>query len=256
MCSWLQAEALAAVRDGPELAPLPGDERRAWQALWADVAALAARDPDALFAQARAHVARLEWKRAAACYAEGMELEPTDDGDLWFEYAAVQLLAGGRSGYRRACAHMLARCQPKGPMLPSLVARACTLAPDSTDDPGLPGRLSRDELLRNPTEFWSLSEQAALQFRRGQTENVVLLLVHSLAADARPGRAVLSWLWLALANHRGGNDGEARLWLGKAAQWLDQQGDRMPRDTRDLGLHRHAWLEAHVLRREAEGLLR
>jgi hypothetical protein len=30
----------------------------------------------------------------------------------------------------------------------------------------------------------------------------------------------------------------------------------MPLETRALGLHRHSWLEAHVLRQEAETLLR
>jgi hypothetical protein len=30
----------------------------------------------------------------------------------------------------------------------------------------------------------------------------------------------------------------------------------MPRETVELGLHRHSWLEAHVLRQEAEALLR
>jgi hypothetical protein len=140
-------------------------------------------------------------------------------------------------------------------MRPSLVARACTLAPSSTDNPGLPGRLARDELRRSPTAPWSLTEQAALQLRGSRTQNVVVLLERSLVADGRPGRAVPNWLWLALAQHRRGNAAEARLWLDKAVRWLDQQGGRMPRDTRDLGLHRHAWLEAHVLRREAEGLL-
>jgi serine/threonine-protein kinase len=253
--SWQHAEDLAWVRDGPGLARLPGDERQAWQALWADVAALAARDPVALFDRARAEVGRREWKTAVACYAEGLGLEPADDGDLWFEYAAVQLLSGDREGYRRACAHMLARCQPNGPMRPYVVARACTLAPDSADDPELPGRLSLNELTRSPTAFWSLTEQGAMKVRAGRFQDAVLPLGHSLAADGRPGRAVLNWLWLALAHHRHGNAAEARLWLGKAAQWLDQQGDRMPLDTRDLGLHRHAWLEAHVLRKEAEGLL-
>src|SRR5262249_43100252 len=128
-------EDLAGVRDERALARLPADERRAWRALWARVATLAARDPAAQLDQARAHVARREWGKAAACYAESMELEPTDDGEIWFEQAAAQLLAGDRSGYRRTCAHMLGRCQPKGPMRPYLVARACTLAPGSTDDP-------------------------------------------------------------------------------------------------------------------------
>jgi serine/threonine-protein kinase len=253
--SWLQSEDLACIRDEQALTKLPPEEQRAWQALWAKAAALAARDPAAKFEQARTHVARTQWKQAARCYAEGMELEPTDDGDLWFEYAAVQLLSDDRAGYRRACAHMLARCQPNGPMHPYLVARACTLAPNSADDPELPSRLAQNELARNPTAFWSITEQAALQLRGTQIQDVVVLLGQGLAAEGRPGRAVLNWLWLALAQHQQGNTAEARLWLGKATQWLDQQGDRMPRDTRDLGLHRHAWLEAHALRKEAEGLL-
>jgi eukaryotic-like serine/threonine-protein kinase len=259
--SWLRSEYLVCVRDEQALTKFPPEERRGWQALWAKAAVLAARDPAAQFEQARTHVARTEWKKAAECYAEGMELEPTDDSDLWFEYAAVQLLSGDREGYRRSCAHMLARCRPNGPISPYLAARACTLAPDSADDPELPCRLAQSELERSQTAFWSLTEQAALQHRGTQIQKVVvfqdpvLLLRQSLAANGRPGRAVLNWLWLALAHRQRGNTAEARLWLGKAIQWLEQQGDQMPLETRDLGLHRHDWLEAHVLRKEAAGLL-
>ena len=73
-------------------------------------AALAARDPVALFEQARAHVARQEWSKATACYAEGFKLEPTDDAELWFEYAATpstcridSLRAGGGAAPRPSC---------------------------------------------------------------------------------------------------------------------------------------------------------
>jgi cobalamin biosynthesis protein CobD/CbiB len=49
---------------------------------------------------------------------------------------------------------------------------------------------------------------------------------------------------------------EARRWLGKAQAWLDQYGDWMPaRAEAEVGLHLHNWLEAHVLRREAEALI-
>jgi len=166
--SWLTSEDLACVRDERALARLPAEEARAWQALWEKVATLAARDPAAKIDQARAHVARTEWEKAARCYAEGVELEPADDGDLWFEYAATQLLAGDRAGYRRTCAHLLARCQPAGPMRPYLVARACTLAPDSTNDPAQPPRLAFDELTRGDREFWALTERGALQVRYRQ----------------------------------------------------------------------------------------
>jgi tetratricopeptide (TPR) repeat protein len=206
--------------------------------------------------QGRAHLGRCEWKEAAACYAEALDLEPTDDGSPWFEYAASQLLAGDRSGYRRTCARMLSRCQVAPQMRPYLVARACTLEPDSADDSALATRLSADELRRNSDAFWSLTEQAALDVRAGRAAEAVPLLERSLVADGRTGRAVLDWLWLALAFQRLGKTDEARRWLAKAAGWMDQQEGRMPLETIAMGLHRHNWLEAHVLRREAEALLR
>jgi hypothetical protein len=84
----------------------------------------------------------------------------------------------------------------------------------------------------------------------------VALFEQSLRADPKLGRAVLNWLWLALANQRLGKAEEARRWLSKAQGWLDRYGDGMPaRADEELGLHLHNWLEAHVLRREAEALL-
>jgi hypothetical protein len=53
-----------------------------------------------------------------------------------------------------------------------------------------------------------------------------------------------------------GSPNEARRWLDKAANWLDQQDGRMPLDTLATGTRLHNWLEAHVLRQEAEARLR
>jgi serine/threonine-protein kinase len=258
--SWQKNEDLAAVRDEQGLAKLPADERRAWQALWAKVAALAVNDPVAMFEQARSHVTRREWEKAAKCYAEGMELEPTDNDEIWFEYAAAQLLAGDEPGHRRACAQMLARSQGRPPSRLYLVARACTLAPAVTDDPARPSGLSANNLEiddeRNQVPGRVLTEQAALHVRAGRCEDAVPLLEQSLAADGRPGRAVLNWLWLALAHQQMGKRDEARRWLDKAARWLDQQGGRMPLESPEMGSDRHNWLEAHVLRKEVEARLR
>jgi hypothetical protein len=188
------------------------------------------------------------------CYAEAFELAPTDNDHLWFEYAASQLLAEDRPGYRRACAHMLDRCQASK-MRSYLAARVCTLAPNSADDPERPGRLSQVELQGSKNEFWSLTEQAALHVRAGRVQEAAPLLEGSLRIDGRPARAVLSWLWLALATQKQGKATEARRWLGKAANWLDQQGGQMPHETNFMGTHLHNWLEAHILRREAEALM-
>jgi hypothetical protein len=140
-------------------------------------------------------------------------------------------------------------------MRPYLVARACTLAPDSVDDWALPSRLSQDELLLSRAA-WSLTEQAALKHRAGNFKQVLGLVDRSLMADGRPGSAVVNWLWLALAYQQKGRTDEARRWLTRAAEWLDQQGSRMPAENLGVRLHRHDWLEAHVLRQEAEALLR
>ena len=67
---------------------------------------------------------------------------------------------------------------------------------------------------------------------------------------------MLNWLWLALANQRLGRTEEARRWLSRAQAWLDRYRDGMPPHAEEeLGLHFHNWLEAHVLRREAEALI-
>jgi serine/threonine-protein kinase len=253
--SWQGNKDLAGVRDEQALAKFPAGERQAWQALWAKVATLAARDPAVQFDQARAHVVRGEWARAATCYAEGFELEPTENGDLWFEYAAVQLLAGDRPGYRKACAHLAAQWQPNGKVRAYLVARACTLASESIDVTQ-PLLRSRQEMAPSETEYWALTQQGAWEVRLGHPKEGVTYLERSLVADGRPGRAVLNWLWLALAHQKMGNPSEARRWLKKAADWLDQQGGQMPVETREMGSHRHNWLEAHVLRQEIETRLR
>jgi tetratricopeptide (TPR) repeat protein len=88
--------------------------------------------------------------------------------------------------------------------------------------------------------FWSLTEQGALAYRAGRFEEAVPFFEQSLRADAGLGRAVLNWLWLALANERLGKAEEARRWLNKAQAWLDQYRDGMPaRAEEELGLDLH-----------------
>ena len=136
------------------------------------------------------------------------------------------------------------------------MARACTLAPDAVTDPALPGRLAEKELTSHDRKFWSLTEQGALYYRAGRFREAVPLLERSLRADTKDGRAVLNWLWLALAYQRLEKPQEARRWLDKAKGWLDQYGDGIPNGAEEeLGLDLHNWLEAHVLRAEAETLL-
>jgi eukaryotic-like serine/threonine-protein kinase len=252
VAAWQTDPALTSVRDAPALAKLPDAEREPWQRFWADVAAVVAADP---VEQGRAHAARRDWTQAADSYALGLARGPTDEGHLWFEYAALLLLSGDRPGYVKACAHLVDRCgKDKGPRSYH-VARACTLASNAVADMSLPVRLAEKELLGS-REFWSLTEQGALAYRAGRFQEAVPLFEQSLRAKPKPGAAVLNWLWLALAYQRLEKAEEAQRWLGKAQAWLDQYGDGMPaRAEAEVGLHLHNWLEAHVLRCEAESLI-
>jgi tetratricopeptide (TPR) repeat protein len=251
--TWKTEAALASVRDQAALAKMPAEEHEKWRRLWAELDALLPEDP---LEQGQAHIRHREWEQAADCYTRALKLTATHDGHFWFEYAAVLLLSGDRQGYRKTCARIVER----GVQAPELrayhVARACTLAPDTVANARFPGRLVAKELAAHSQDFWSLTEQGALHFRAGRFKEAVPLLEQSLQADPLSGRAVLNWLWLALAEQRLGKPDEARLWLAKAQTWLDQYSGEMPsRAEQELGLHLHNWLEAHILRREAEALL-
>jgi tetratricopeptide (TPR) repeat protein len=203
------------------------------------------------------YAARREWAPAADCYARALKRGPTDDGHFWFEYAALLFLSGDRPGYAKACAHMVEKCGKSGGLRAYHVARACTLAPNAVAEPSLPGRLAEKELQQFAREFWSLTERGALAYRAGHYREAASFHEKSLEADSKPGRAVVNWLWLALAQQRLGKSEEARRWLDKATAWLNQYRDGMPdRAEEELGLHLHNWLEANVLRREAEALFR
>ena len=254
LSAWETDPVLAGVRDQAALMKLPEAERVQWQRLWGDVAGQLAADP---LQQGFAHAARRDWSKAADCYTRALKLASTDAGHFWFEYAAVLLLSGNRLGYADACAHMV-KNYGRAPNLRAYhVARACTLAPDAVAEASLPGRLAETELKVSSGQFWSLTEQGALHYRAGRFGQAVALFEQSLRADHEPGRAVVNWLWLALARQRLGKSEEARRSLDKATAWLDQYRDGMPGSAeREVGLHLHNWLEAHVLRREAEALIR
>jgi serine/threonine-protein kinase len=256
LLDWQQSGDLAGVRDSKALAGLPQDERARWQKLWASVEGLLLRCPAELLRRGRAHAARREWRKALEFYTQAQKLRPSDDGEVWFEHAAVLLLSGDHEGSRNACARMVqGGADSKIRLRPYHLARACTLAPCSVKLVELMGKLLKGELKGKAT-FWSLTEEAALHYRAGRFEQAVDLLHQSLRADARPGRAVLNWLWLALAHQRLGERQQARRWLDRAVRWLDRFATGLPPHAEQgLRLHLHNWLEAHVLRREAETLL-
>jgi hypothetical protein len=249
---WLGEPALSSVRDPTVIQKLPTAEQQEWQRFWQEVESVLTMDP---LYQARITAAHRDWAKSADCYARALQRRMKDDGHLWFEYAAALLLSGDRQGYAKACTHM-AEMWGKAPYLRAYhIARACTLAPHPVADIARSWKRATPELQARADDFWSLTEQAALNYRSGLYRDAATLLERSLRADHKSGRALLNWLWLSLAMERLGKHDDARRWLGKSCDWLDRFSSGMPeRAEVEFGLHLHDWLEAHILRREAEAL--
>jgi hypothetical protein len=64
----------------------------------------------------------------------------------------------------------------------------------------------------------------------------------------------LNWFGLALVHHRLGHSDEARRCLEKGIRWLEREGS--PGPGRAAKLPPQDWLEAQLLRREAETMLK
>ncbi|HEX6884336.1 MAG TPA: serine/threonine-protein kinase [Planctomycetota bacterium] len=193
-----------------------------------------------------------EWLRALNEYRSVLPNGP-DDAEFWFELAAVGLLVGERDAYQRTRDSMLEWARPTA-LRGFLVARAVTLTPAPAERVEA-AVASSDAELRGSSTFWSLRQQGALLCRAGRHAEAVSLFEKSIASNPSAGRAVLSWLWLTIAYHHLGRGEDAARWHATAVAWLDAFGDGMPDSASVPGLHLHDWLEAQVLRQEADALL-
>lgn len=202
---------------------------------------------------ARAFAAQGKWQQALEVYRSILPGRPAD-AEYWFEIASISLIAGERGEYDHARDVMLKWDKPRV-LRPFLVARTVTLTPTPFDVVNAVAALSDSELRRTPTTFWNLRQRGALLCRADRYVDAIPFLEQSLTPNSPKGHAVLSWLWLAIAHHHLGHSEEAARWRDTAAAWLDTLPKGMPDSATAQGLHLHDWLEAHLLRQEAETLL-
>jgi predicted Zn-dependent protease len=235
---------------------LPDAEAAIWRDFWAEVDRLSERNPTRRLTEAREHVRHRRWAKASAAYLWVIDASRTDNGEIWFEYAAAQRLAGDREGYRRTCEQMEEMVAKTPKMRRYLLARASTLTSETIAVAARTQDEIEEELVRFGSNSWSLTEQGALACRAGRHKEAIELFERSLRSDTRSGAAALNRLWLAIAFARKGDPTEAKRRLSLGAAQLDSIGKELPANAEaSIGVHLHDWLEAHVLRREAEDLL-
>jgi len=114
--------------------------------------------------------------------------------------------------------------------------------------------LNKSESPREASTYWSFRQRGATLCRTGRQANAVALFEKSIILEPSTSRAVLNWLWLAIAHHDLGHAEDSARWRAKAVAWLDAFTSGMPDNAPAIGLHLHDWLEAQVLRREIDSL--
>jgi tetratricopeptide (TPR) repeat protein len=171
------------------------------------------------------------------------------------------LAAGDGDGLRRACTDLLdwAR-KAKKPDVIQNIALACSLAPGSVSDPGVPVRLAEAALRENrrPVVYVgradNLTALGAALYRAGRFEDAIRRFEEKFRLRDRTG-APQDWAFLAMAHLRLGHRAEAHRWLDRFRS-LRPNADASQFWNADADASQF-WdeLEIHLLRSEAEAVV-
>jgi tetratricopeptide (TPR) repeat protein len=204
-----------------------------------------------VLAQASYYIRVSQWDKAAAEYAKAdPRARPLQDHA--FAYACLYLIRGDSEGYNRFCQGMIQRAGQTGhPFEAYVLARSCAMARKSPVDPAQAVQWAKQAIDRDQPA-WYFHALGLAQYRAGQFDQ---------ALQSFTKANVKEWIYsdlncfgLALVHHRLGHADEARQCLDKGIQWLERSG--APGPGRPANIHPSDWVEAQLLRHEAEELLK
>jgi serine/threonine protein kinase/tetratricopeptide (TPR) repeat protein len=216
-------------------------------------------DAGALWAyhrRATALLQREQWGQAAADLVKIVELNPNDHY-RWFLYAQTLLLADETDGYRKLCTKMQKRFgQTKARQEAGWLINVCAMGPEAMADFMPILTLAEWEVANHPIHWHSLVRLGGAYYRAGRFEAAIEQLQKADQVHKNGGNAS-SWFFMAMAYHRLGQADQAREWLTKAAQWMDQAAESNMADPYCVTpLTLRYRLGLLVQRREAERLVK
>jgi tetratricopeptide (TPR) repeat protein len=202
-------------------------------------------------ARALGHIRLSQWENAAAEYAKADLLaKPLREDD--FAYACLLLIRGPSDGFNQFCQGMIQRAAQPGEHSQAFVlARTCGLVGKSPVDPARVVQWANQALAGDQSP-WYLHALGLAQYRAGQFDQALESFTKADVEDWSSRE--LNWFGLALVHHRLGHPDLARRCLDKGIQWLARNGP--PGPGQPTNIHPFDWLEAQVLRREAEETLK
>jgi Flp pilus assembly protein TadD len=196
-----------------------------------------------------------QWAKACADFAQAVALQP-DNNWLWLDQAALLLLHGDLEGYQQFCERLLQRHgQTQNARAKYDLARVISLDPRSGADLRRTLQLAEQAVSAWPNGGWTLHTLGLAHYRTGHYQEALRAFHDSMVKDPSWEAHVVNWLGLALAHHRLGQEEEARRWMDKATQWIEQDAPKLPKQwSSAFPMHPHDWLAGLLLRREAEAL--
>jgi serine/threonine protein kinase/tetratricopeptide (TPR) repeat protein len=179
----------------------------------------------------------------------------------WFSRGCLLAYFGETQAYQEHCLFMLKRFghnRAAGVMQTTLTT--CLLLPGAGGDPGTLAHLADRHVSRRVASGdqrpvpWARVLKGIAEYRAGNSRSCADLIAGHPALEI-PEQQVAADLYLAMAQHRLGQDAQAAATFARAAARMDRV---LPRPgTRDLGEgNLEVWLMCHVARREAEEQLR
>ncbi|MGH7134424.1 MAG: hypothetical protein ACREHD_01710, partial [Pirellulales bacterium] len=195
------------------------------------------------------YVCLSQWDKAAAEFAKTVWSRPLRDDA--FAYACLLLIREDSEGYQRFCQETIEpAAETKDPWEAFVLARACAMARESPLDPARAIRWAKLAVAidRHP---WNFHVLGLAEYRAGELDQALQSFTKA-NVDAWNYKE-LNWFGLALVYHGLGQLDEARRCFDKGIQWLELQG--APGPDQPAKLLPPDWLEAQLLRREAEDLL-
>jgi tetratricopeptide (TPR) repeat protein len=193
--------------------------------------------------RAGAHAALAHWPEAAGDFAKAQEGEANLQLAGW--HAACLAAAGEWSSHRKACAALLEQFG-KNPDQANDLAWCCVRFRKGPGDVLGTLKLAEQNGATNPKDAKVLNTLGAALYRAGRYTDAIGKLQDGFKIRNDEGTA-FDWLFLALAHDKLGHGDEAKKWLAKAQQWINQApkegANALPWDQR---------LELQLLRAEAE----
>jgi WD40 repeat protein/tetratricopeptide (TPR) repeat protein len=201
----------------------------------------------------RARLSR--WTEAAADYARGLALDPSDHFH-WYQGAAVNLQRRDLAAYRQYCQGMLKNFRAtKDPTIAERTAKICLVEPDDVGQSKVVQQLARRSVTGSedhPNYPFFQFVQGLADYRTARCKQALEWLRKSQKGLPGPPFRTMAHLVEAMTLHRLQRQGEARSLLAEAAHVIDQNA---PKEGGDQGQDWLDWAICHELHRQAETLI-